>query len=121
MVLLPMIAAAVAAAPVAPISAMDLADSKCIAIIALMAGKAQDETQKTGLASGLMYYIGRIDARTPGFDFSGQIIRLFNDKTFMETQIKPEAQRCGAEMTAKGKEVQAFGDSLKQAAQKQGG
>lgn len=120
MILLPFLAAVVTAAPAAPVSAQNLSDAKCIAIIAVTMGNATDETEKSGLTGGLIYYIGRIDARTPGFDYTGEVIRLFNDKNFTENEIKVDAQRCGAEMTAKGKEVQAFGEALRQAGQTSG-
>ncbi|WP_338467293.1 hypothetical protein RXV95_01680 [Novosphingobium sp. ZN18A2] len=118
MIALPLMAAAASAATAAPVADLNLADTKCIAVIAAIASREDDPLRKSGLASGMMYYIGRVDGRTPGYDYAGEITRLFGDKSFVENEFEGEANRCGNEMTAKGKEVRAFGQALKAAGRK---
>jgi hypothetical protein len=87
------------------------ADIRCVAVYAAAADKA-DEAHKAGVVAGLMYYIGRIDVRSPGYDYLANLKRLLTDQAFLEKGLPAEAQRCAAEMKAKGSEVAALGDSL---------
>lgn len=66
-----LLAAQAAPAPASP----NEADLRCLAIVAMAVSAAPPE-RRGGLAASAMYFVGRIDARTPGFDYRGEMTRL---------------------------------------------
>lgn len=84
--------AAPAPAPADPATAADL---RCLAAVA--AG-AVETPSRAGLAAGAMYFVGRIDARSPGFDYAGEMVRLIRSGA----DLAADRERCAAELKARG-------------------
>jgi hypothetical protein len=107
MILLPLMAATLATAPIAP---ADKADLRCIALFSIMASEMPEE--QAGMTGAIMFYIGRIEGRGSGLDLEAGLGLAVDEFEGDADRIKTEAQRCGNEMTVKGEEVQKVGDSL---------
>jgi hypothetical protein len=54
-----------------------------------------------------MYYIGRIDGRVPQVDLEALLVKELSVMT--QADLKSEAQRCGASLTARGQEITQIG------------
>ena len=107
MLLMPLIAASVAAGQV---SAADAADLRCVALFSMMAGEMPEE--KAGMTGAIMYYIGRIDGRGSGLNFEAGIEAGIAAVSESEDRFKAEAKRCGNEMVVKGEQVERIGDGI---------
>lgn len=59
-----------------------------------------------------MYFVGRIDARSPGYDLQTALIRLVRDPK-IDTTLQADAQRCGAVLQQRGDELTKLGEALK--------
>jgi hypothetical protein len=75
----------------------------------------------TPQAAGVMialYYLGRLDARSPRLD----LVALLGDEADKMTPetLKSEAVRCGSEFKEKGNELTAIGQRLVERAKKEG-
>lgn len=106
------------AAPVAAQDAnfapADRADLQCMALVAVMTGmsmeegvEGEDATRLAGLASGMMYYLGRLEGRSPDTDWLAEL-GLFLDKTEL-ADLDAVSPRCGKELMAKSQALVAFG------------
>jgi len=60
---------------------------------------------KSGLIGGVMYFLGRIEGRTPSYDFEGNFTRVLSGKP----DFSADQQRCGDILTAKGNQLIAIG------------
>ena len=107
MLLMPLVAAGLAAGQV---SAADAADLRCVALFSMMAGEMPEE--KAGMTGAIMYYIGRIDGRGSGLNLEDGIEAGIRAVSESEDRFKAEAKRCGNEMVVKGEQVQRIGDGL---------
>jgi hypothetical protein len=89
----------------------DQADLECLAVT-LVAGSQFPEgsAEHAGIAGGLMYFLGKLEGRTPGVDWlerlTGYLLTL--DEAFMARA----APRCGAEMEAKGRALSEWGQRM---------
>jgi hypothetical protein len=92
-----------AAAPVA-----DQPDLKCliIAMAAIESGRA--DAQQPGVL-GAIYYLGRLDARTPGLDLRSAIAA--EEATLKPETMGAEAARCAAELKSRSAAIRALGDA----------
>lgn len=112
-----MIAAVLALSTVAaPASAQtqnpqNMADMQCFASIAYLAGKSEaDAIQIAGLTAGTMYYLGRLEGRSPNVDWLQQLHIYLNATD--EAEIQSHLSRCGTELSAKGDALVAWGEAM---------
>lgn len=100
------LAAALSAPAVDPATEADL---RCVAVFAISAGKAPDD-KKAGLAAGVMFFLGRIDARSPGIDLEANLRRIAASETTASFQA--DAARCGPIIEAHGKALTEIGQRM---------
>ena len=98
--------------------AEDLRDMQCLTLAAMVAGAAPAEHQ-AGLTGGLMYYLGRLEGRTPGVDWLARIGEYLQ-RPDVETEVMAQGDRCAAEMIDKGQSLAQWGERLKDKAAPQG-
>ena len=108
------LAAAIALAGAAlPAAAQDDAagkDLRCM-IITMSLMSSNDPTQQQQGLMGTLYYVGRLDGRTPDLDLEA---RLRGEVAQLTPQVMAaEAQRCSAQLIARGKALQDIGAHLK--------
>ncbi len=107
MLLLPLLLAAVTPAPV---DAEIEPDLRCFAALSFALAEARPET-RGGLTAGLLYFMGRIDARRPGFDFAAGLLALVGDKVRLAA-IESDVVRCSAVIQERGKDLSRAGAAL---------
>jgi hypothetical protein len=93
----------------APARAEDAAsptDMKCFVVMVIGASSSNPSLRDASAVAAL-YYLGRIDGRTPQLD-----LRLAVEETMKEIRsndVRPEALRCSAELKARGQTVREMG------------
>jgi len=114
-----MIAAVVALLVAAPSlsPAADDPDLRCLAAVSAVLGtmsdsNAPDDEAIAGLTGIFMYYLGRVDARHPGFDYAGTLGSLMNAPGY-EKRLALDLKRCGGEAEARGRMLKDLGEELK--------
>lgn len=103
-----LLASAAAALPQAQ-SPADEADLRCMAVLSLAIAQMPD-AQKPGVVAGVLYFMGRIDARASGLDLEAGLRRVSAELT--QDLIRSEGQRCGAIMTERGQHLQRVGAAM---------
>jgi hypothetical protein len=86
-----------------------IADIHCLAV-GLRISQLPDASQKSAGMMATLYYIGRLDGRTPKLDLENlmvQEIPKLNDATF-----RAEAVRCGNGLTVRGQQITEMGEHL---------
>jgi len=110
-----LLSAAPAAAQDARLAAADRADLQCMALVIVVAGLAMEEggddesvaTELAGMSGGVMYYLGRLEGRSPGVDWLGEL-RAWLEKIDFD-ELDAVAPRCGKELMEKGQALIDFG------------
>lgn len=102
------LAAAPPAAAQTP-SAAEVADMQCFAVVALLGSQMEEDSpDMAGIAGGMMYYLGRLEGRSPRTDWLKQM------KTYLEKidekELEPHFERCGRELEITGSAMVAWGD-----------
>ena len=79
-------------------------------VIGARLSASSDPQEKVPGQMILMYYLGRIDGRSPKTDLR----TLLQNEThsMKEADIKSAAARCGKEFAARGEDIVRIGDSL---------
>lgn len=97
-----------------PANRQTVADAQCMVIGARLSASS-DPQQKVPGQMILMYYLGRIDGRSPNADLQ----RLIKDQMQKMTtsDIQNAASRCGKEFAARGDDIVRIGKSLGKPAQ----
>ncbi len=90
----------------------DLQDLRCIAAFAGLSALAGKPDDKEKMVIGMLYYVGKIDGRTPGFDFKGQLDALVKQPDYAEKYLLADAKRCGDELKERGDQLQKLGGAL---------
>ena len=93
------------------VSGPDLQDMQCFSLVAAQAGLAEGSPEAmAGLASLMMFYLGRLEGRSPDVDWLARI------EAYIQTpeveKLQTHAQRCSTEMAAKGKALTEWGARL---------
>ncbi|HYC67025.1 hypothetical protein [Brevundimonas sp.] len=107
---------ALSLAGAAPAAAQDLepqnkADMQCFAALSWLGGQvAEDSPEMAGLTGGMMYYLGRLEGRSPNTDWLRQLGIYLDSVT--EAELGSDLERCGNELSVKGAALVAWGDSL---------
>ena len=86
-----------------------VADVRCLVVGLKMMQLSDASMQKAGYIS-FMYYVGRLDGRTPSLDIEQSIIKELDHMTAPE--FSAEAVRCGGGLTKKGEQLQRIGKDL---------
>ena len=85
------------------------ADAQCMVIGARLSASA-DPQQKIPGQMILMYYLGRIDGRSPHADLKTLLTNETQKMTGSE--LKNTAARCGKEFSARGEDIVRIGKTL---------
>ena len=94
------------------------ADMQCMAIMAIGVGMMEEgSVEQLGLAAGMAYYLGRLEARAPDMNW----LDAFGDYLLadFENDIKVQSDRCAAEMTRFGARMTSWGEKMQSMAPKQ--
>lgn len=86
-------------------------DLKCVAVISVAASQQSDPTATMAAGMGVLYFLGRIEGRVPGFDVENGL-RIEAGK-LTGAKVKSELIRCAGVLKSKGEELQAVGRSMK--------
>jgi len=92
-----------------PVSSRTTADAQCMVIGARLSASSDPQEKVPGQMI-LMYYLGRIDGRSPRVDLKS----LLQNEThsMKEADLKSAAARCGKEFAARGEDIIRIGNTL---------
>lgn len=85
------------------------ADLRCLVVGYALSGSAEEKHQSAAVPFSV-YYLGRLDARSPPVDLEKRLGDLA--ATMTSDDIKTEAARCGADFQRRGSALQAIGKAL---------
>lgn len=111
--------AAVAAAAQKPAPPASDPDLRCMVALSIALGGIEDgvidmdDDEKSGIVALVMYYVGKIDGRLPGFDYAREVTRLVESSGYAETVLPDDLERCGDEAEARGQTLIDLGEQLK--------
>lgn len=89
-------------------SGAELQDLQCFTLVAGQVGQAQDDPQAAaGLAAVMMFYLGRLEGRSPDVDWLARLEAYILSPEV--EKLDQHRQRCGTEMVAKGKSLTEWG------------
>lgn len=83
------------------------ADLRCVAYLS-GAINAAPADQQPGLAAGILYFVGRIDARRPGFDYRAALAPG-RARAARLAHLERDAPRCVATIAERGRAIVAAG------------
>lgn len=86
------------------LSAADTADLQCLAVSMVVSGMAENEDVRTGLMAASMFYLGRLEGRSPNVVWLDRLSDYL--KTAAPEEMQTQTQRCGTEIAAMGGRVQ---------------
>ncbi|MDO9433612.1 MAG: hypothetical protein Q7T84_20145 [Phenylobacterium sp.] len=86
-------------------------DLKCVSVFSLAAAQQTEPAAVMGAGMAVLYFLGRIEGRVPGFDVENGL-RIEAAK-LTSAKVKSELIRCGGALKSKGEELQAIGRSMK--------
>ena len=96
---------------VAPALADDTSDDvKCLAVSLNMSTADDPQEQSVGMLS-TMYWLGRLDGRTPSLDLEKQMDAL---GALSAEDLRTEAVRCAAALSTRGDALTKLGESMRQ-------
>lgn len=87
-------------------SAAETADLQCLAVAMIIGGMSEDESVKTGLMAASMFYLGRLEGRSPNVVWLDRLTDYL--KTSSPDQLQAQSQRCGAEIGEFGGRIQTW-------------
>jgi hypothetical protein len=90
-------------------------DARCLVVYMRIGASDVPQTQLAGML-GTLYYMGKLDGRTPGLDIENTVLAELPKMT--ADVFRTEAGRCGKEMQARGAAESAMGQDLERRAQK---
>jgi len=103
--------------------AADKGDMQCFAVVAYLAGQSEEgSVEHTGLASGMMYFLGRLEGRAPGTDWLRALSDyiLAPDEARLTSELEAQRERCGLILQTRGQALVEWGAKLTAAAQARG-
>lgn len=92
-----------------PAATQTVADAQCMVVGARLSAST-DPQQKVPGQMILMYYLGRIDGRSPSADLKALI--KTETRKMTPSDLQSAATRCGRQFAARGEEVVQIGKSL---------
>lgn len=94
------------------ISPADMRDVECLAVVAVAGATAEpDSDEQMGLVGGMMYFLGRLEGRTPSTDWLAYFAAYVQSPD-VEKKLEPHYERCGREMIDKGAALEQFGEAM---------
>ena len=100
----------------AEVKGADLADMQCLALVAYLGGQAAEGTdEQAGLVGGMMYYLGRLEGRSPDTDWLAELGQFLI--TLEESDLQAVAPRCGMELQVKGQALISWGEAFQAGAE----
>jgi hypothetical protein len=101
---------ALAAPAQASVDARTRADIRCIAALAAAGANAQNEQAKEIARLGVLYFMGRIDGRTPGIAMETVVPAEIRAMTLAD--IQAATPDCVSQLQARGATLDAIGAAL---------
>lgn len=108
-------AATAASAQTAAVSAADKDDMQCFALVAYLAGQHEEGSpEQTGLAGGMMYFLGRLEGRAPGTDWLKLLADyiLEPDDARLGAELEAQRERCGGVLQDRGQALVEWGATV---------
>jgi len=87
----------------------DSGDLRCF-IVALTTAASDDASRRAAGTMMTVYYMGRLDGRTPDLDLKNHLVTEIRKMTSGQLQV--DAARCGAEMSARAKAMETLAGVL---------
>jgi mono/diheme cytochrome c family protein len=103
--------AALATASRAAEAPATMADLRCIVVVALVMSNNSNPQMQAAAPLAMTYYLGRIKGREPATNIEARLTEEF--AAAQGKDIRADAQRCGAEMSAMSKESAALAAHLR--------
>lgn len=89
----------------------DLADLQCLGLAAVIAGQSEEgSAEQTGVVAGMMYFLGKLEGRTPGTDWLAELAR--HVEIWSPEDLQAVAPRCAQEMQVKGQALVDWGTAM---------
>lgn len=116
--LLGLFAAAAVAAP--QLSVADDQDLRCMMAMSYSLalideqGVEASEEERSGLVALVMYYVGKIDGRTPDFDYAGQVTRMVQSPGYEDTGLVKDLTRCADEAQERGRTLKELSEQIQE-------
>jgi hypothetical protein len=108
----PILAALCGALAAAPALAQDATKSDMRCLLALSAAAdVADGQMKPAMMAGVVYYLGRLDGRTPDLDLEAKAAAELKAMSIQD--LSDETVRCGAALIARGKALEGIGERLR--------
>jgi hypothetical protein len=98
-----------------PANTQTIADAQCMVVGARLSASSDPQQRMPGQMI-LMYYLGRIDGRSPNADLK-TLIKTETQK-MTTSELQNAASRCGKEFSARGDEIVRIGKSMSKPATK---
>lgn len=98
-----------------PANTQTIADAQCMVVGARLSASSDPQQRVPGQMI-LMYYLGRIDGRSPNADLES-LIKTETQK-MTTSDLQSAASRCGKQFSARGEEIVRIGKSLDNPAKK---
>jgi hypothetical protein len=92
-----------------PANMQTVADAQCMVVGARLSASSDPQQRQPGQMI-LMYYLGRIDGRSPNTDLK-TLIKTETQK-MSTSELQSAAGRCGKEFSQRGEEILQIGKSL---------
>lgn len=111
-------AAAAATQQPAPQIASD-PDLRCMVALSITLGGMEDgaidaaDDEKSSILALVMYFVGKIDARLPDFDYAVEVTRLVQSPDYAGTKLPDDLERCSDEAAGRGQTLIELGEQLK--------
>ena len=84
-------------------------DVRCLTAMFALAGQESKDQQSAGTL-GALYFLGRIDGRSPGLDLETAVAA--ESKRLTDDELGKNLQTCGTRMESRGKDIIALGKAL---------
>ncbi len=101
--------AALALSATAAVADETSSDMRCLLAFATGANSS-DPTVKSAAQMGVVYFLGRLDGRTPNLDLTSRAKEEI--KTMTDADLKAQIQTCGASFSARGHALDVMGSAL---------
>lgn len=98
-----------ASMPLGAQEAVNVADIRCVVVGMKLTGAPSSPDQSRGFLLTL-YYIGRLDGRSPKLDIERMIIE--ETRKMADADYASEARRCGGALVEKGQQITEIGKHL---------
>ena len=108
-------AAALGAAAMSPTPAQaqaadpNTADVRCMVVTLNLIGSGDAQQRQAGQGA-ILYFLGRIDARAPGYNLEDAVFA--QSRAMSANDLKSEGERCGGMLIARGQELTAIGQRI---------